>query len=369
MDHHKWRFLRRVLERTKQDIKVYLDSVREVEERARSCYEGPIPLSSNEFVEMMVLDGCFVLELFRAVDEGFEKLSYPTNDPIFGRLGSMSSILGDIIMLENQLPLFILDRLLKLQLGCHFQKDVAELVATIFDALMHPTFLGQKAFEPPIDAGLHCLEILWRILLGRSKPDPLSQNSDVADKGRHQVIYCATELKDSGIKFKEGKADRFWDIKFENGVLWIPRLEIDDGTKSFFLNLITFEQCHFGFDNYITSYVFFMDNLINSPMDVAHLHSCGIIEHWLGSDSEVADLFNRLGHEVVLDIDNNYLSQLSADVNNYHNRRWNTWKATLKHRYFNNPWAIISVIAAVVLLLLTFTQTFFGVYAYYRPSS
>ncbi|KAJ8764285.1 hypothetical protein K2173_006025 [Erythroxylum novogranatense] len=366
MDSHKWRFLHHVLKRTK--LNVYLSSVKMVEEDARSCYEGSIPLSSNEFVEMMVLDGCFVLELFRGVDEGFEKLGYPTNDPIFARLGSMDSIQRDMI---NQLPIFILDLLLKLQylgcrcqkdvtLGCRCQKDVAKLAVTFFDVpmLTDPTFLGKQT-DHQSDAGLHCLEILWRGLLGGLKPDPLlykktpSPNSDVADERRHQAIYCATELKDSGIKFKEGKADRFWDIKFENGVLWIPRLSIDDGTKSPFLNLISFEQCHFDCSNYITSYVLFMDNLINSPMDVAHLHSCGIIEHWLGSDPEVADLFNRLCHEVVFDMGDNYLTQL-----------WNTWKATLKQRYLNSPWAIISVIAAVVLLLLTFMQTFYGVYAY-----
>ena len=31
-------------------------------------------LSSNEFIEMLVLDGCFVLELFRGAVEGFTEL-------------------------------------------------------------------------------------------------------------------------------------------------------------------------------------------------------------------------------------------------------------------------------------------------------
>ncbi|KAH7520232.1 putative UPF0481 protein At3g02645 [Ziziphus jujuba] len=72
MDRHKWRSLHRILKRTNTDIELYLESVKELEEKARACYEGPIPLSSNEFVEMMVLDGCFVLELFRGACEGFK---------------------------------------------------------------------------------------------------------------------------------------------------------------------------------------------------------------------------------------------------------------------------------------------------------
>ncbi|KAJ6395112.1 hypothetical protein OIU84_021985, partial [Salix udensis] len=83
MDQHKWRCVHHVLKRTNQDIKLYLDTVREIEEKARSCYAGTINLSSNEFVEMMVLDGCFMLELFRGVAEGFKKLGYPRNDPVF----------------------------------------------------------------------------------------------------------------------------------------------------------------------------------------------------------------------------------------------------------------------------------------------
>ncbi|CAI0406183.1 unnamed protein product [Linum tenue] len=110
-----------------------------------------------------------------------------------------------------------------------------------------------------------------------------------------------------------------------------------------------------------------MDNLINSPEDVAYLHYCGIVEHWLGSDAEVADLFNRLCQEVVFDVNNSYLARMSEEVNQYYNHRWNAWRASLKHKYFGNPWAIISLFAAVVLLVLTFTQTFYGVYGYYRP--
>lgn len=83
---------------------------------------------------MLVLDGCFVLELFRGAAEGFSQLGYPRNDPIFAMRGSMHSIQRDMIMLENQLPLFILDRLLGLQIGYAQQKGlVAKLALRFFD--------------------------------------------------------------------------------------------------------------------------------------------------------------------------------------------------------------------------------------------
>lgn len=392
MDRHKWRSFYHILKRTNQDIKLYLDSMKELEERARACYEGTIPLSSNEFVEMMVLDGCFVLELFRGAAEGFVQIGYSRNDPVFAMRGSMHSIQRDMIMLENQIPLFVLDRLLGLQFGHPDQKGlVARLALRFFDPLM-PTdepltksgrnklesSIGfSNTFDPLSDqGGLHCLDVFRHSLLRRGPtPEPRvwmkrwSHASRVADKRRQQLIHCVTELRESGVKFRKKKTDRFWDVTFNNGILRIPRLLIHDGTKSLFLNLIAFEQCHLNCSNEITSYVIFMDNLINSPADVAYLHYCGIIEHWLGSDAEVADLFNRLCQEVVFDINDSYLSRMSAEVNRYHDHRWNAWRASLKHNYFNNPWAIISFFAAVVLLLLTLAQTIYGVYGFYQPHS
>ncbi|XP_073038748.1 UPF0481 protein At3g47200-like [Primulina eburnea] len=392
MDQHKWRAVYRILHRMNQDITIYLDAVKELEERIRACYEGAICLSSNEFVEMMVLDSCFILELLCGMAGGFTQLGYSRYDPVFAMRGSMHSTQRDMIMLENQIPLFVLDRLLGLQSGNPDQKGVvARLALRFFDPLMptdepltkrdrkkvESSIGNPSTFDPlTLQGGLHCLEIFRRSLLAirvGPKPTPRiwikrwSHTNRVADKRRQQLIHCVTELKDAGIKCKRRKTDRFWDIKFNKGVLKIPRLLIHDGTKSLFLNLIAYEQCHLDCSNDITSYVIFMDNLIDSAADVSYLHYCGIIEHWLGSDAEVADLFNRLCQEVVFDINDSNFSRLSEQVNRYYEYRWNAWRATLKSKYFSNPWAIISFVAAVVLLLLTSSQTFYGIYGYYRP--
>jgi len=50
MECHKWRAVYKVLKRNKNHrIEMYTDAMRELEEKARACYEGPISLSSNEF--------------------------------------------------------------------------------------------------------------------------------------------------------------------------------------------------------------------------------------------------------------------------------------------------------------------------------
>ncbi|GAB2279568.1 hypothetical protein Dimus_014211 [Dionaea muscipula] len=391
MEQHKWRALHNILKRHKQDVTIYLDAMKELEEKARACYEQPVLLSSEEFVQMMVLDGCFMVELFRCADEGgFESLGYAENDPVYSLRSTTIFIQRDMIMLENQIPLFVLDKLLSLQPGMSTdQKSVARLALGFFKLLMptgplastHPPSNERALLTDPTsdESGLHCLDVFKRSLLKEFQPVHRDSNLDeykilellnyMIDERRQQLIPCVIDLKNAGVKFKKRETEQFWDIKFENGVLEIPRILVHDGTKSLFFNLIAFEQCHMDSTNDITSYAIFMDNLINSAEDVSQLHKRGIIEHWLGSDAEVAELFNGLCREVVFDNDDSSLSVLSKNINDYYKKRRHAWKAALRLKYFNTPWAVISFVAAVFLLLLTFAQTFYGVYAYYRPSS
>ncbi|GAB2246745.1 hypothetical protein Droror1_Dr00006627 [Drosera rotundifolia] len=116
MEEHKWRALHRVLQRHKQDIKIYLVAMEAMEEGTRACYELPVSWTSEQFMEMMVLDRCFILELFRGAVGGFKALGYAMNDPVFSMRGTISSIQRDMIMLKNQIPLFVLEKLLSLQL-------------------------------------------------------------------------------------------------------------------------------------------------------------------------------------------------------------------------------------------------------------
>lgn len=67
MEDHKWRYLYALLTRG-SNLKVTLDScvkaLRELEHRARLCYEEDINLSSDEFLNIMLVDGGFIIELF-----------------------------------------------------------------------------------------------------------------------------------------------------------------------------------------------------------------------------------------------------------------------------------------------------------------
>lgn len=163
-----------------------------------------------------------------------------------------------------------------------------------------------------------------------------------------------------------GESKHLFDIKFENGELKIPCLVLYDRTESFFRNVIAFEECYYPYksEGNLLSYMFFIDQLVNTPADTRLLIDNGIIENWLSNEEAATDLINAFCKETTLGDNKYYFNSLSQQLvkhcykpYNKWEELYNGWMATLKHDYCGNPWVITSVIGAVVLLLLTVVQT------------
>jgi hypothetical protein len=91
------------------------------------------------------------------------------------------------------------------------------------------------------------------------------------------------------------------DISFTTlaclGYLFLPPIIVDDSTRPKFLNLIAYEMClDFKNDFGVTSYISFLDSLFNEANDVKILRKAGVLYNCLGSDEEVAKLFNEDRH-------------------------------------------------------------------------
>ncbi|KAF5465139.1 hypothetical protein F2P56_015170 [Juglans regia] len=174
-------------------------------------------------------------------------------------------------------------------------------------------------------------------------------------------IHSATELEEAGIKFKKVEKSNLISIKFNNGLMEISPLSIHDHTETYLRNLIAYEQyCdrQNGL-NYVYNYVRFMDHLINSPKYVELLRRKGIIINRLGDDESISSMVNKLGHYV------RFLTNIYArtfkNLNIHCKRRRNVWMAKLRRDYFSSPWALLSFLAAVLLLALAIAQTIFSI--------
>ena len=112
-----------------------------------------------------------------------------------------------------------------------------------------------------------------------------------------------------------------------------------------------------------------MDCLISTKKDVRLLEKAGIIVNDIdGSDKEVSELFNNLSKFVRRSSDIsayfekyfNYISKALCENNR--NRQWKKLKGrSLKHNYFNTPWAGIAIFVGTFIIILTLLQTIFSV--------
>ncbi|XXG72763.1 hypothetical protein AAC387_Pa07g1786 [Persea americana] len=351
MEEHKRRYLNDILSRNgngQSKLEQCFVAVKELEERARKCYSEVIELDSYSFVEMMILDGCFIIEYFR---KSFVK-DYNKDDPIF-ELGWLKTALTfDLSLLENQVPFFILQRLYDLT------NVSSQSSSSLVEWPLHSYGLWDSNTEERMkNSGI---EIQHLLHLFHTKFSLFTKDINQSEQGIVR-IPCASKLEEGGIQFR--KRDEYTtrlDIKFQNGVIEIPPTKIMDHTYMILHNYIAFEQCYCHCKKHFTTYAAFMDCLVHNSKDVEILCREGIMANWLGSDEELAAAYNKMGREVVVFDQDFYLADVCKDINRYCESSWPKLRASLVHDYFKNPWAIISFIAALVLLLLTMTQTFFS---------
>ncbi|KAM7485998.1 hypothetical protein LguiA_002007 [Lonicera macranthoides] len=402
MEKHKRRYLELLLQRKNDHKEKYIDALRSLEGEVRRCYAEHLEQDANQLVYMMLLDGCFIVELVR-------KFTYRSliekNDPIFQMEWIINSLQRDLLLFENQIPFFVLCMLFDMTKDPNVEETFTFLAKRFFKDVLPGEGREDNDNRDLPHKFKHLLGLVhnnWLPLFSMTKPIKSAANRKEKPVGyltkklenfkficcamelkvagitfrqgkgntvgyltkkleNFKFIRCAMELKDAGIKFKQGKGNLF-DITFKNGIMRIPPLIIEDRTESLLRNLIAHEQYRQGTHfHFVSDYVKFMNCLIDSPRDVGSLRRRGIINNWLGDDEVVANMFNKMTESVVGSGEYFHYNQVFIEVNNYCNTHRHRWMGTLRRKYLNTPWAIISMLAAFVLLVLTLLQTVFTI--------
>ncbi|XP_056167781.1 UPF0481 protein At3g47200-like [Syzygium oleosum] len=336
----------------------------------------------DEFVRMMVIDGCFVIELLRLYYDLFHTKSTVVaieDDPILTNPWILTTLRRDLLLLENQLPFFVLEKLYELinnKNNIDHQQAVPleELAVTFFDPLLPQQNAASKLDTEKPKA--HLLDVFRSTFLKSvsekvPKKETNRVNSRLNPNGsmRGLVRYFASELQEAGMQFKKWKGHDLLDIEFDHGTLRVPPLSISDNTVSLLLNFVAYEMSVKHPEPFFTNYFIFWDSLVNSPRDIQIFRKHGIINH-LGSEKAAAELFMRC-REAIYDLDLGYLYNEIKEVNDYgeqyYQSKYSHWWRSLIRERFSSPWTCLSLFAAIILLLLTLLQTFYTVYAYYRP--
>ena len=355
MEEHKRRNLKHFLKRTKVTMEEFLTLVKDKEAKLRSCYSKHIELTSDEIVTVILVDSIFMIEhLLR-----FSNRDLVTDDDcIFEK--PYIDIDNDLCSLENQLPFFILNDLFNLAktATCDEQFEKVSLIKLIIslirDLAAVDLSIEENILEQHFSKAEHMLDLL-RLCI-----EPSGESDDDDDEEENTVkpqnIPNVTELHQAGVKFQLGSGKNLLNITFNKGILEIPLLTIYETTESLFRNLLAFETVHCD-NSYINDYIIMMRNLVVTAKDADKLVENGVIDNWTGDSQAVSNFLRNIDKQAMLYADDFEYSVLVQDLKDYCRYPLHKWKANLKQNYFNTPWASISVIAAVVLLLLTIVQT------------
>ncbi|XP_038886585.1 UPF0481 protein At3g47200-like [Benincasa hispida] len=382
---------------------------------ARNCYAAHINMKEEEFVMMMLVDACFIVEFFILYyDQGhpdcrFSQIQHNVDLSFYK--GIVFHIFYDLTKLENQVPFFLLRSLFhlipeddvpmisfiddedgpisftqltynvlnfgfmgKYEICCELLEEPAHLVDFLIYFLFVPLPPGMKnrQHEKSNENNNDFSSLLRFLLPAHWKKQNEDQNSekkknkkphDENNMEKQWVPPSITELCEAGVTIKKAENTKcLMNISFKNGVLEIPPLFITDSFEIIMRNLIAFE--HFSTESknkYVIQYVSFLDYLICSDKDVSLLVKADIIINDIGgSDIEVSQLFNNLCKFVAVPSYSSHFNNISKDLVEHYNGWWNKSKASLKHNYFNTPWAFISFFAATLLIILTLLQTIFS---------
>ncbi|KAA8525386.1 hypothetical protein F0562_007196 [Nyssa sinensis] len=254
MEAQKLCYFKKLIERGYVRLEDSVRLVKEQEQRIRRCYaetynnklpvsgdefaetySNKLPLSGDDFLTMILVDAGFIIELL--LRSTFYDLG-DENDYLFN-VWLFNDLHHDLILLENQLPFFILDALFNLTCPSVPYKFL-ELALHFFHNVNKQNRLSNFKV-------CHFTDLIRTLYLPTSSERLPSRTGKV-----FQFLHAATELHEAGVKFKVGSSKCLLDIKFSkgNGIL-VNGLGDSGAAVTFFNSLCT--GIGMSFDNFYFS--------------------------------------------------------------------------------------------------------------------
>ncbi|XP_042508155.1 putative UPF0481 protein At3g02645 [Macadamia integrifolia] len=377
--------------------------------KIRGCYNKYLDLSGETLAWMLAVDVYFLLEFLQiyAIKEG--KIQTEIHA---GKKFTNYAMLRDIVMLENQIPLFLLRKVLELQhssleaadetlnaslIGLCKEVSPFKMVnlssiqftehSHLLDVLYHmivPKSEEQPDFAIEVSDGLDVLTVddivdeikdsnqvkkianlIWKPLSKLTEGTGSSSTNNIHKPPLIEeiVIPSVTELYNSGVQFatiKGGITSISFDTK--SFTLYLPTVTIDVNSEVILRNLVAYEASNVSGPLNFTRYTELMNSIIDTKEDVKLLRGKGIVLNHLKSDEEVANLWNGMTRSVRL-TEVPFLDKVIEDVNKYYMGTWKVKIGNHLKRYVFDSWQILTLLATILLLLMTTLQAFCSVYS------
>ncbi|GKA77550.1 putative UPF0481 protein [Tanacetum coccineum] len=347
--------LERVGSPPEQTLEACVQKVAASIEKIKGCYGGIKAYDDTKLAKMMVMDACFILEfIYRYID--FDEAKQ-------GNMLLAQSIFYDLVLLENQIPFFVLNDIFLCTVNKFEPAGTSSLIIFILHVLKYLHLFDGRINTSKIITNIpptHILDILHQCY-----QHPFHLRSYFSSS----TIHSAVELNRAGVNFKPNYRDMAMKVKLHRFLCFpwslckptirMPVLRIHPFTELVFRNIIAYEQSSGLGYYYVMPYAIAMDMLIDTQEDVAKLVELKVLVNNIGSNEEAAKTMNSICKAVA------WVHRGPGEpwkkLDTYCNGCWPKNIAGLRRTYFTNPWSSIAVIAGMVLFVLTVIQTFFTI--------
>jgi hypothetical protein len=344
-------------------------------------------IDDSLFVDMIMLDAVFILELFLRKSKESDR----DKDYMFTTSWICKSIQRDLLLLENQLPIFLLEQLHQkvFKDSSNNSLNFLELAFNYFE-----NFNPQRSNKHQNEEMLknfksckHFTDLIRCFYLPKEVYDKgWSRSAHFTDVNSEDkcILKTAKMLHDAGVSFEKVNHKSLLEIKFDkvpilnwllclgclpcfrfvNSKLLMSQFKVYQHKECVLKNLIALEQCHYSEQPFICNYVSLIDALINTQEDVEILVDKEIIVHELGSHAELATMINGLCKNVVVTC--NYYGKTTKKLNGHYYNSWKNYMGVLRSVYFRDPWRFTSVVVGFVIFLVAIVN-FLRITGLYRP--
>ncbi|CAI9290679.1 unnamed protein product [Lactuca saligna] len=476
MQRYKLEAARRTQKFMNTSFEQMVEEMRKQEEaRIRACYHKFLDMSGEVLVWILAVDMAFLLEFLRVYsvkEQGRSSVENCTSlvSHLVDTSGSKMSqmvILRDLVMVENQIPLFLMKTMMENQIRDDQNKSAAETLKSMLMGLYHELspFKEKELPDIDIDDCDHLLDFLYHMTVPNNKElhiieaieidyDGITEDADDADqeesfakpsdlqhfkdfiwkivsKSNASVlrifkklifmkpvtvmmklpfkmlsnipmfkvikepiekmiqnihgggeeksnddssdsnvplieeikIPSVTQMAKAGILFSPVN-DGIFGISFDikTSTLYLPVVILDVHTEVYLRNLVAYEACVAAGPLVVARYTELMNGIIDTEEDAKLLSERGIVQNYLKSDKEVADLWNGMCKSVKL-TKVPKMDKVIEDVNKRYSKTWRVKLSRFMKKYVFASWKLLTLLAGMSMLFLTTIQAVCSVYS------
>ncbi|KAI6689866.1 hypothetical protein NL676_026694 [Syzygium grande] len=197
-----------------------VDQLVKFESRVRACYHKYLDFNGETLAWMMAIDASFLLEFLQvyAIKEGkiLSRVSSRMSHLVdyAGRKSAHNVILRDIVMLENQIPLFILRKMLEFQFASLDEADDMLLVMLMgFYKEVSPFKVMEALPTIQVSAWAHLLDFLYDTIVPKVKEQPeIVEEEGENEDNEGQAKSPRLLLSSIGTNYIKQLCDQIWNL-------------------------------------------------------------------------------------------------------------------------------------------------------------